>query len=83
MPLHGVGMPTPVLDYFEDMTRRNGDTTGQNMMPEIVPDLNQASPFDDGMTWEMVGLGLEEPLPTQEAIDELSVSARSTRHVSC
>lgn len=21
--------------------------------------------------WEMIGLGLEEPLPTQEAIDEL------------
>lgn len=25
-------------------------------------------------TWEMIGLGLEEPLPTQESIDELSGS---------
>lgn len=25
----------------------------------------------DQSSWEMIGLGLEEPLPTQEAIDEL------------
>lgn len=26
---------------------------------------------DNNFTWEMVGLGLEEPLPPQETIDEL------------
>lgn len=25
----------------------------------------------NNFTWEMIGLGLEEPLPTQESIDEL------------
>ena len=25
----------------------------------------------DDFSWEMIGLGLEEPMPTQEAIDEL------------
>lgn len=25
----------------------------------------------DNFTWEMIGLGLEEPLPPQETIDEL------------
>ena len=41
------------------------------MMPdsEFVPqvDLN----LDQSFSWEMIGLGLEEPMPTQEAIDEL------------
>jgi hypothetical protein len=26
---------------------------------------------DNNFTWEMIGLGLEEPLPPQETIDEL------------
>jgi len=26
---------------------------------------------DSNFTWEMIGLGLEEPLPPQETIDEL------------
>jgi hypothetical protein len=26
---------------------------------------------DNNFTWEMIGLGLEEPLPAQETIDEL------------
>ena len=28
---------------------------------------------DNNFTWEMIGLGLEEPLPPQDTIDELSV----------
>jgi hypothetical protein len=32
---------------------------------------------DDAYSWEMIGLGLEEPLPQQDVIDELHVS-RST-----
>ena len=37
--------------------------------PEFVPqiDLN----LDESFSWEMIGLGLEEPMPTQEAVDEL------------
>jgi hypothetical protein len=31
---------------------------------------------DGNFTWEMIGLGLEEPLPTQEVIDELYVLPR-------
>lgn len=29
------------------------------------------SSMDNNFTWEMIGLGLEEPLPPQETIDEL------------
>ena len=35
----------------------------------VVPDIDLA--VDENFTWEMIGLGLEEPLPTQEAVDEL------------
>lgn len=34
------------------------------MMPDLTADLNHSS-------WDMIRLGLEEPLPTQEAVEEL------------
>ena len=46
-----------------------------NMVPEAIstsdfaPDMSFG--LDDNFSWEMVGLGLEEPMPLQEAIDEL------------
>ncbi len=37
-------------------------------------DLNMGMGLDDNtFTWEMIGLGLEEPLPPQDTIDELYV----------
>jgi len=35
----------------------------------MIPDIDLA--IDENFSWEMIGLGLEEPLPTQEAVDEL------------
>ena len=38
-------------------------------------DMNMGMGIDDNtFTWEMIGLGLEEPLPTQDTIDELYAS---------
>lgn len=37
----------------------------KDFMPHIDLDLDQS------FSWEMIGLGLEEPMPTQEAVDEL------------
>lgn len=41
------------------------------MMPdsEFVPQINLD--LDQNFSWEMITLGLEEPMPTQEAVDEL------------
>ncbi|KAL8815257.1 MAG: hypothetical protein Q9223_005594 [Gallowayella weberi] len=67
-------VPEPAKNFFGNTSTiglSNGGSTGPDTLPDILPDLNQASAFEDGMTWEMIGLGLEEPLPTQEAIDEL------------
>lgn len=52
----------PVSDIAIDMNRDG--------MPEI-PDMTLE--LDDSFSWEMIGLGLEEPMPMQEAIDELYV----------
>ena len=38
-------------------------------MNDFAPEMNFN--LDDNFSWEMIGLGLEEPLPQQEAIDEL------------
>ena len=42
-----------------------------DMMPDaqILPDFNLS--LDANFSWEMIGLGLEEPMPMQEAIEEL------------
>ena len=44
---------------------------GSTMSPELLnmPDISLG--MDDNYPWEMIGLGLEEPMPMQEAIDEL------------
>lgn len=40
----------------------------------FTADMNMGMGIDDStFTWEMIGLGLEEPLPPQETIDELWV----------
>ena len=49
-------------------------TTDDPLMIPItntMPDLGLG--LDDSFSWEMIGLGLEEPMPMQEAIDELYV----------
>jgi hypothetical protein len=41
------------------------DSTFENRFPPFPP-----KPAESG-SWEMIGLGLEEPLPTQDAVNEL------------
>lgn len=51
---------------------------GESPQTATVDEFNFNSTVPIGMsnmngnfTWEMIGLGLEEPLPTQDTIDEL------------
>lgn len=48
-----------------------GDNSPQPPAPPDSFDFS-AIPMPNNFTWEMIGLGLEEPLPPQESIDELS-----------
>ena len=41
----------------------------EDSAPNIIPDIDLA--IDENFSWEMIGLGLEEPLPCPEAVDEL------------
>ena len=49
----------------------NSTSNAQNIspIPSMMADANLG--LDDSMSWEMIGLGLEEPLPMQEAVDDL------------
>lgn len=46
-----------------------------DLAPEMMPDPDFVPQIDidldHSFSWEMIGLGLEEPMPTQEAVDEL------------
>lgn len=44
---------------------------GADLSPDLLnmPDISFG--MDNSYSWEMIGLGLEEPMPMQEAIDEL------------
>jgi hypothetical protein len=42
-----------------------------NMPANMSMGMDNISALPNNFTWEMIGLGLEEPLPPQETIDEL------------
>lgn len=62
-------------------------TSTTNTLPEAMntsdfaPDMSFG--LDDNFNWEMIGLGLEEPMPTQQAIDELSAVYQSRFEETC
>ena len=55
---------------------------GTMPMGEVASDTNRASGNDGGnsedLSWEMIGLGLEEPLPHQDMIDDMYLSQQSS-----
>lgn len=69
------GIDDPILLPISSMT--SAKMPDQRMVPDpqvvpdsqIMPDLDLT--LDASFSWEMIGLGLEEPMPMQEAIDEL------------
>ncbi|KAL8755642.1 MAG: hypothetical protein Q9184_004735 [Pyrenodesmia sp. 2 TL-2023] len=65
--MYTMGIPDSAEEFYEKIALPNDNSPISSMLPDLN---TTASSIDDGMTWEMIGLGLEEPLPTQEAIDE-------------
>lgn len=59
----------------DERWRYNGESPQPPLDDLSFPtDINMGMGLDDStFTWEMIGLGLEEPLPPQETIDELYV----------
>lgn len=62
----------PVMDA---LTRLHGTASIPNpdAFAGTLGDMSIEPQGDDPFPWEMIGLGLEEPLPSQELIDELYV----------
>ncbi|KUL91261.1 hypothetical protein ZTR_01741 [Talaromyces verruculosus] len=66
-PLSGVG---DLLNFVNASTSQIPDVTRQPQGSQnAAPTTN--SNFDPESSWEVISLGLEEPLPTQDVIDEL------------
>ncbi len=72
-----VANPPPIAiagDRDLDRWRFNGESPQGNGLDEFNFTSNMPinmNSMDPSFTWEMIGLGLEEPLPPQETIDEL------------
>ncbi|PMD17478.1 fungal-specific transcription factor [Hyaloscypha hepaticicola] len=67
----------PSISIVEGVNTDRWGFNGESPQPPLT-DLNFGTDMNIGMglddntfTWEMIGLGLEEPLPPQETIDEL------------
>lgn len=78
-PNLGVSNPSIGLGPERDIDRWQQQFGGESPQGATMDDFNFNSsigmPMDNvgegNFTWEMIGLGLEEPLPPQETIDEL------------
>lgn len=70
-----VGNPSMGMqDRDMDTFRFNGDSPTAGNIEDFNFNTNMGMPMNNvggNFTWEMIGLGLEEPLPPQETIDEL------------
>lgn len=70
---------TPALNIGNGVDTERWGFNGESPSAPIdnmnfTADLNMGMGLDDNtFTWEMIGLGLEEPLPPQDTIDELYV----------
>jgi hypothetical protein len=76
IPPAGNGGPLSLGDWDMDRRTFNNGESPQQAAP--MDDFNFQADMGMGInnvggdfTWEMIGLGLEEPLPPQETIDEL------------
>ncbi len=71
----GMQQPMPGVSYDSMPTNDPIMLPVTNMAPIMMPDPEYVPQIDlnldQSFSWEMIGLGLEEPMPTQEAIDEL------------
>lgn len=71
----GVQQSMPGVSYDSMPTNDPIMLPATNMAPVMMPE-KEFMPhidldLDQSFSWEMIGLGLEEPMPTQEAVDEL------------
>ena len=60
--------------YVETGSDRS-NISASRMMPNALAPGDMSMGTNDNFSWEMIGLGLEEPLPPQDMIDDMSVAS--------
>ena len=66
----GMGGHDMLTEFLDPGIERSQPST-QYSLPNVAPN-GKLSPSPEGsFSWEMIGLGLGEPLPPQDMIDEL------------
>jgi hypothetical protein len=80
-PAPNFTVTTPSIGIAGDRDMDRWHFNGESPQTGTMEDFNFNSNMPMGInnvgsnfTWEMIGLGLEEPLPPQETIDELYVA---------
>jgi len=77
VPAGDFNVSNPAIGIVEGVNADRWGFNGESPQPPLNDlgfgaDMNMGMGLDDNtFTWEMIGLGLEEPLPPQETIDEL------------
>lgn len=73
IPANDFNLSNPAIGLNADRWGFNGESPQPGLDPmAFSTDLNMGMGIDDNtFTWEMIGLGLEEPLPPQDTIDDL------------
>jgi hypothetical protein len=70
IPANDFGLQNPTIGLNSDRWGFNGESPQPGLDPmAFSADLNMGMGLDDNtFTWEMIGLGLEEPLPPQDRL---------------
>ena len=66
----------PVMEAISRM-RNTSSMPNPDTFAGTLGDMSFELEGDDPFPWEMIGLGLEEPLPSQEIIDDLYADRRN------
>lgn len=65
-----MGIGPDMMSGFFDATTEHQPLAPKQMMPDMLQ-TDVSGGFGESLSWEMIGLGLEEPLPPQDMIDDL------------
>ncbi|MCJ1248379.1 hypothetical protein MMC30_005596 [Trapelia coarctata] len=65
-----MGMGPDMMSGFFEATAEHSLPSKQ-MMPDMLQADDVSAGFGESLSWEMIGLGLEEPLPPQDLVDDL------------
>lgn len=66
-----MGMGPDMMSGFFGATAEHSSLASKQAMPGMLQTDDAGAAFGESLSWEMIGLGLEEPLPPQDMIDDL------------